>query len=119
MGAMLLNHLSPPNAARFDVVIRGEAVVRGGRFYLRNHFDIPNLNGDSYRLSVSSPKVPHAQALRLFHHPAHTLFFIAEAADDTGLRLFLTPLREAGEVEVLAASTYAEVNADDARRTEA
>src|SRR5262249_26253115 len=67
MGAMLLNHLSPP--ARYGVVIQGEAVVRG----------------------------------------AHTLFFIAEAADETGLRLFLTPLREAGEVEVLAASTYAEV----------
>jgi DMSO/TMAO reductase YedYZ molybdopterin-dependent catalytic subunit len=69
MGAMLLNHLSPPNAVRYGVVIQGEAVVRG----------------------------------------AHTLFFIAEAADESGLRLFLAPLREAGEVEVLAASTYAEV----------
>jgi hypothetical protein len=29
MGAMLLNHLSPPNAARYGVVIQGEAVVRG------------------------------------------------------------------------------------------
>jgi hypothetical protein len=54
MGAMLLNHLSPPNSARYGVVIQGEAVVRG----------------------------------------AHTLFFIAEAADESGLRLFLAPLRE-------------------------
>jgi hypothetical protein len=61
MGAMLLNHLSPPNAARYGVVIQSEAVVRG----------------------------------------ADTLFFIADAADETGLRAFLTPLREAGEVEVL------------------
>ena len=69
MGAVLLNHLSRPSAARHGVAIQGEAVVRG----------------------------------------AHKLFFIAEAADEAGLQTFLTPFREAGEVEVLAASTCAGV----------
>ncbi|HEX7760581.1 MAG TPA: DUF3303 family protein, partial [Caulobacteraceae bacterium] len=67
MGAVLLNHMSRPNAARHGVVIRGEAVVRG----------------------------------------AHTLFFIAEAADQGSLEAFMAPFRQAGEVEVLAASTCA------------
>jgi DMSO/TMAO reductase YedYZ molybdopterin-dependent catalytic subunit len=69
MGALLLNHLSRPSAARHGVAIQGEAVVRG----------------------------------------AHTLFFIAAAADEAGLQAFLTPFRQAGEVEVLAASTCAGV----------
>lgn len=69
MGAMLLNHLSRPSAARHGVVIQGEAVARG----------------------------------------AHSLYFIAEAADEAGLQAFLTPFRQAGEVEVMAASTCAGV----------
>jgi DMSO/TMAO reductase YedYZ molybdopterin-dependent catalytic subunit len=69
MGAMLLNHLSRPSAARHGVVIQAEAVVRG----------------------------------------AHSLFFIADAADETGLQAFLSPFRQAGEVEVMAASTCAGV----------
>ena len=69
VGAMLLNHLSRPTAAKHGVVIQGEAVVRG----------------------------------------AHSLFFIAEAADERGLQEFLSPFRAAGEVEVLAASTCAGV----------
>ncbi|WFU47713.1 sulfite oxidase [Sinorhizobium terangae] len=69
MGAMLLNHLSRPSAARNGVAIKGEAVVRG----------------------------------------AHSLFFIAEAADEAVLQAFLTPFRQAGEVEVMPASTCAEV----------
>ncbi|MEY9199655.1 DMSO/TMAO reductase YedYZ molybdopterin-dependent catalytic subunit [Sinorhizobium fredii] len=40
---------------------------------------------------------------------AHTLFFIAEAADEAALQAFLTPFRQVGEVEVMAASTCAEV----------
>lgn len=40
---------------------------------------------------------------------SHSLFFIAEAADETVLQAFLTPLRQAGEVEVMAASTCAGV----------
>ena len=39
----------------------------------------------------------------------HSLFFIAEAADETGLQAFLAPFRQAGEVEVMAASTCAGV----------
>lgn len=80
-GAMLLNHLSRPSAARHGVVIKGEAVVRG----------------------------------------SHSLFFIAEAADETVLQAFLTPFRQAGEVEVMAASTCAGVVASggcDARPTD-
>ena len=69
MGAMLLNHLSRPSAARHGVVIQGEAVVRG----------------------------------------AHSLFFIAEAADEAGLQAFLAPFRQAGAVEVMPASTCAGV----------
>jgi DMSO/TMAO reductase YedYZ molybdopterin-dependent catalytic subunit len=69
MGAMLLNHLSRPSAARHGVTIKGEAVVRG----------------------------------------AHSLFFIADAADEAGLQEFLTPFRMAGEVDVMAASTCAGV----------
>jgi len=69
VGAMLLNHLSRPMAAKHGVVIQGEAVVRG----------------------------------------AHSMFFIAEAADERGLQAFLSPFRAAGEVEVLAASTCAGV----------
>lgn len=68
-GAMLLNHLSRPNAARHGVVIKGEAVVRG----------------------------------------AHSLFFIVEAADEAVLQAFLTPFRQVGAVEVMAASTCAGV----------
>ncbi|WP_455918904.1 sulfite oxidase [Ensifer canadensis] len=68
-GAMLLNHLSRPSAARHGVVIKGEAVVRG----------------------------------------SHSLFFIAEAVDETVLQAFLTPFLQAGEVEVMAASTCAGV----------
>ena len=66
-GAMLLNHLSRPSAARHGVLIKGEAVAQG----------------------------------------SHSLFFIAEAADETVLQAFLTPLRQAGEVEVTAAMTCA------------
>ena len=40
---------------------------------------------------------------------AHSLFFIAEAADEVGLQAFLTPFRMAGEVEVMKASTCAGV----------
>ena len=69
VGAMLLNHLSRPNATRHGVVIQGEAAARG----------------------------------------IHSLFFIAEAADDAGLQAFLTPFRQAGEVEVMPASTCAGV----------
>lgn len=68
-GAMLLNHLSRPSAARHGVVIKGEAVVRG----------------------------------------LHSLFFIAEAADETALQAFLAPFRQAGEVEVIAATSCAAV----------
>ncbi|OCP00774.1 MULTISPECIES: sulfite oxidase [unclassified Ensifer] len=68
-GAMLLNHLSRPSAARHGVVIKGEAVVRG----------------------------------------LHSLFFIAEAADETVLQAFLAPFRQAGEVEVIAAMSCAAV----------
>src|SRR6516162_4613847 len=39
----------------------------------------------------------------------HSLFFIAEAADEVGLQAFLTPFRMAGEVEVMTASTCAGV----------
>ena len=40
---------------------------------------------------------------------AHSLFFIAEADNESGLTAFLAPFRQAGEVEVLAASTCAGV----------
>jgi DMSO/TMAO reductase YedYZ molybdopterin-dependent catalytic subunit len=40
---------------------------------------------------------------------AHSLFFIAEAADEEGLHAFLAPFRMAGDVEVMAASTCAGV----------
>ena len=69
MGAVLLNHLSRPNAYRHGVTIQGEAVVRD----------------------------------------RHALFFIAEAADEAALLAFMAPFREAGDVEVLAASTCAGV----------
>ncbi|MBZ7926545.1 sulfite oxidase [Ensifer adhaerens] len=68
-GALLLNHLSRPNAARHGVVIRAEAVARG----------------------------------------SHSLFFIAEAADEVVLQAFLAPFREVGEVEVTAATTCAAI----------
>ena len=35
-----------------------------GRFYLRNHFDIPKLNADSYRLSISG-MVEKSQSLSM------------------------------------------------------
>ena len=38
---------------------------------------------------------------------SHSLFLIAEAADEAVLQAFLTPLRQAGEVEVTAAMTCA------------
>jgi DMSO/TMAO reductase YedYZ molybdopterin-dependent catalytic subunit len=69
MGAVLLNHLSRPNAHRYGVVIQGEAVVRD----------------------------------------RHALFFIAEAAHEDAVTAFMAPFRQAGEVEVLAASTCAGV----------
>ena len=69
LGAVLLNHLSRPNAHRHGVVIQGEAVVRD----------------------------------------RHALFFIAEAADEGALMAFMAPFQQAGEVEVLAASTCAGV----------
>jgi DMSO/TMAO reductase YedYZ molybdopterin-dependent catalytic subunit len=72
MGAKLLNHLSRPSAAKFGVVIQGEAVVRG----------------------------------------AHSLFFIAEAPDESRLLAFLMPFRQAGEIDVMPALTCAGVVAN-------
>src|SRR6516165_10726332 len=70
-GAMLLNHLSRGNVARFGVRIKGEAVVKG----------------------------------------EHTLYLIAEAADERQLRRFLAPFEEAGSVDIFPGTTCAGVAA--------
>lgn len=66
-GAILLNHLSRGNVARFGVRIQGEAVVKG----------------------------------------EHTLYLIAEAADESQLRRFFAPFEEAGSVDIFPATTWA------------
>ena len=49
---LLVHRAYPLNGETSVPDLAGGAVMPNGRFYLRNHFDIPNLDGKSYRLSV-------------------------------------------------------------------
>ncbi|HEV7320467.1 MAG TPA: sulfite oxidase [Ensifer sp.] len=49
---LLIHRVHPLNGETSVPDLAGGAVMPNGRFYLRNHFDIPNLDGDAYRLSV-------------------------------------------------------------------
>jgi len=50
---LLIHSVNPLNGETSVPDLAGGAVMPNGRFYLRNHFDIPNLGGDNYRLSIS------------------------------------------------------------------
>ena len=64
MGAMLLKHLSPSNARKFGITIKGDGVIDG----------------------------------------KHTLFMIVEAEEPIAVENFMQPFKQAGPVEVWAAS---------------
>ncbi len=64
MGEMLLKHLSPNNAHKFGLTIKGDGVVNG----------------------------------------QHTLFMIVEAEEADTVENFMQPFKQAGPVEVWAAS---------------
>lgn len=49
---LLIHSVNPLNGETSVPDLAGGAVMPNGRFYLRNHFDIPNLGGDNYRLSI-------------------------------------------------------------------
>lgn len=49
---LLIHCVNPLNGETSVPDLAGGAVMPNGRFYMRNHFDIPSLDGDSYRLSV-------------------------------------------------------------------
>ena len=49
---LLIHRANPLNGETSVPDLAGGAVMPNGRFYLRNHFDIPNLDGERYRLSV-------------------------------------------------------------------
>ncbi len=49
---LLVHRAHPLNGETSVPDLAGGAVMPNGRFYLRNHFDIPRLDGESYRLSV-------------------------------------------------------------------
>jgi uncharacterized protein with GYD domain len=65
MGQMLLQHLSPSNAAKFGVTIQGDAVVDG----------------------------------------AHALYAIVEAPERQKVDEFFAPFAQAGDVNVMPASS--------------
>lgn len=49
---LLIHSVNPLNGETSVPDLAGGAVMPNGRFYLRNHFDIPALGGDTYRLSI-------------------------------------------------------------------
>lgn len=49
---LLIHSVNPLNGETSVPDLAGGAVMPNGRFYLRNHFDIPNLDGNNYRLSI-------------------------------------------------------------------
>ncbi len=49
---LLIHSVNPLNGETSVPDLAGGAVMPNGRFYLRNHVDIPNLDGDNYRLSI-------------------------------------------------------------------
>ena len=50
---LLIHRVEPLNGETRIPDLTPDEVVPAGRFYLRNHFDIPILDGERYRLSVS------------------------------------------------------------------
>ncbi|WP_077966148.1 molybdopterin-dependent oxidoreductase [Ensifer adhaerens] len=49
---ILIHSVNPLNGETSVPGLAGGAVMPNGRFYLRNHFDIPKVGSDSYRLSI-------------------------------------------------------------------
>jgi len=49
---LLIHRTDPPNGETRISDLTGGAVMPNDRFYLRNHFDIPTLDAEQYRLSV-------------------------------------------------------------------
>jgi DMSO/TMAO reductase YedYZ molybdopterin-dependent catalytic subunit len=66
---LLIHRTDPPNGETRISDLTGGAVVPSDRFYLRNHFDIPILDGERYRLSVGGlVEHPLELSLRELHN---------------------------------------------------
>lgn len=66
---LLIHSVNPLNGETSVPDLAGGAVMPNGRFYLRNHFDIPNLGGDNYRLSIGGlVKRPLKLSMRELHN---------------------------------------------------
>lgn len=50
---LLIHRAQPLNGETWVQDLTGGAIMPGGRFYLRNHFDIPRLDPERWRLEVS------------------------------------------------------------------
>jgi DMSO/TMAO reductase YedYZ molybdopterin-dependent catalytic subunit len=86
---LLIHRVQPLNGETRISDLTGGAVVPSGRFYLRNHFDIPILDGERYRLSVDGlVEHPLDLSLRELHNlPSESRVVTLECAGN-GRSLF-------------------------------
>ncbi|WDZ79351.1 sulfite oxidase (plasmid) [Ensifer adhaerens] len=86
---LLIHRVHPLNGETSVPDLAGGAVMPNGRFYLRNHFDIPSLDRDAYRLSVAGlVERPLSLCMRELHNlHAESLVVTLECAGN-GRSLF-------------------------------
>ncbi|MGE6784821.1 molybdopterin-dependent oxidoreductase [Ensifer adhaerens] len=86
---LLIHSAHPLNCETSVPDLAGGAVMPNGRFYLRNHFDIPSLDEESYRLSIGGlVERPLSLSMRELHNlRAESLVVMLECAGN-GRSLF-------------------------------
>jgi len=104
---LLIRSANPLNGETSIPNLAGGAVMPSRHFYLRNHFAIPNLDGESYRLSVRGlVERPLDVSLRLLHNlPSESRVVTLECAGNG--RSFFEPAVP-GEPWALGAVSTAE-----------
>jgi DMSO/TMAO reductase YedYZ molybdopterin-dependent catalytic subunit len=104
---LVVRSTDPLNAETSISDLAGGAVVPTRRFYLRDHFPIPNLDGERYRLSISGlVKRPLDVSLRDLHNmPSESRIVTLECAGNG--RSFFDP-KVPGEPWALGAVSTAE-----------
>ena len=79
---LVVHRAHPLNAETSVPALMGGVVMPNGRFYIRNHFQIPNLNAADYRLAVGGlVRRKLSLSLRdLMQMPSQTFFATLECA---------------------------------------
>jgi DMSO/TMAO reductase YedYZ molybdopterin-dependent catalytic subunit len=104
---LMVHRAHPLNCETSIPALLGGVVMPNARFYMRNHFSMPDLEADAFRLAVGGlVERPLTLSLRDLHHmPSQTLVVTLECAGN-GRALFQPPI--AGEKWDLGAVSTAE-----------